>query len=331
MSKDKSGNVSLQAMAWLRDQNLPSDPICYHVAYELFDQPSAKFKKRMKHFEMEDIDKKKQIQQIYDDFVASSEKIQFNVLADKISELADRTLFTVSDTSTHLKSYSERLIKSKPLLESSSDDASMNVISLLIRETTEVNKRAQLLEKQLIQSTTDIQELQKEHFLFKNRARHDPLTKILNRRGMFDKLDELTNEGFCSPLSILLIDIDLFKIFNDEYGHLIGDNILKLVATTLKKNIKLNDILARFGGEEFILLLPFTSKKNGVLVAEMLRKKVASLKVKKRNSDEYLSKVTISIGVSEITDKDSLTDGIELADKALYQSKSNGRNCVTEI
>ena len=79
---------------------------------------------------------------------------------------------------------------------------------------------------------------------------------------------------------------------------LIGDNVLKLVAKTLQKYVKRNDVVARFGGEEFLLLLPYTNKSNAAIVAESLRKKIEALQVKKKNSEQYLGQITISIGVS---------------------------------
>ncbi len=234
----------------------------------------------------------------------------------------------MSDTQSSLRSYSGTLEEIQPLINKTSGDTKINVISLLIAETEKVHQKASTLEDKLKIATQEIKSLQDEHLEFKDKANRDPLTKTLNRSGLEQAYDAISQDDSNFPIAVILADIDHFKAFNDEHGHLFGDNVLKLVAATLSKFVKRNDILARFGGEEFLLLLPQTHKSNGAKVADSLRKKIQSLAIKKKNSDEYLSQITISLGVSEIGFEHPLTEGIDLADKALYQSKNSGRNCV---
>ncbi|TQV86568.1 GGDEF domain-containing protein [Aliikangiella coralliicola] len=327
----ESGHISRQAMAWLRDLQLPADPVCYHVAYELFHRPNPEMKQRVAQLHGTPDEMYEGFQQIYQDFITSKQENNLRQFSRKIDNLANRTLFNVSDTQIHLKAYSGTLEEIQPLLEATSGDAKINVISLLINETEKVHRHAESLEDKLKLATEEIKALQEEHLQFKDKVNRDPLTQVLNRSGLQEAFENLADEDNCYPMAVLLADIDHFKAFNDEHGHLIGDNVLKLVSATLKKYIKRSDILARFGGEEFLLLLPHTEKENGAVVAESLRKRIEKLTVKKKGSDEYLRRITISIGVSDIQQEQSLTDGIDRADKALYRSKNNGRNCVNIV
>lgn len=161
----------------------------------------------------------------------------------------------------------------------------------------------------------------------------DGLTNLYNRR----RLDELLNGEWnrCKrsqePLSLVMIDIDYFKLFNDTYGHAMGDQCLRDVAWTLKDCLRRpGDIIARFGGEEFAVLLPNTDAEGAEAMATKLRKEVEMLKIPHCSSD-VSGVVTISLGVATVFsafDVDSSEELLKAADCALYHSKKNGRNQV---
>ena len=124
-----------------------------------------------------------------------------------------------------------------------------------------------------------------------------------------------------------MMDIDSFKHVNDTYGHLIGDIVLKEIATTIQKTIRHVDIPARYGGEEFAIILPETAALNAVVIAERLRKKISEIEVKV--DDKTIIRPTISIGIAEYPNAaDNIKALIDCADKALYMSKENGKNCI---
>jgi len=153
----------------------------------------------------------------------------------------------------------------------------------------------------------------------------DPLTNLLNRRGLsfhFEK--QLKKANINSPLTLILIDIDYFKSVNDIYGHDVGDLCLTEVANTLKKTLRRNDVIARFGGEEFIIVLPNTSKIEALTVAEILRNKVSQ-----ETYSEFKLNLTITLGITESKrENDTTLKMIKRADKALYKGKDKGRNRV---
>jgi diguanylate cyclase (GGDEF)-like protein len=128
--------------------------------------------------------------------------------------------------------------------------------------------------------------------------------------------------------SIIVIDVDRFKNFNDAFGHLAGDRVLEHIALAIKSNLRAGDVPSRFGGEEFTILLPNTDQETALVVAERLRTAIATMQVP---WDVPLPQVTISLGVATFEkEKDVPTDEIiGRADEALYQSKENGRNRTT--
>jgi diguanylate cyclase (GGDEF)-like protein len=156
----------------------------------------------------------------------------------------------------------------------------------------------------------------------------DTLTGTYNRRYLSQRLEEefRISHRHHSSLSALVIDIDHFKKINDEFGHQIGDEALVAVANTLKENIRESDMLARFGGEEFVVILPHTTQKDAMIVAEKLRLAIASRTIASMGDH----KITISIGVATMPDLivDSSDELLGVADRALYLAKEQGRNRV---
>jgi diguanylate cyclase len=126
----------------------------------------------------------------------------------------------------------------------------------------------------------------------------------------------------------MLTDIDHFKAFNDNFGHLTGDQVLRLVAMAVKHNVKGKDTAARYGGEEFAVVLPNTALRAAVTVADHIRRAVMAKELMKRSTGEHLGRITISIGVAALRKGDSGQSLIERADTCLYAAKRHGRNRV---
>lgn len=162
-------------------------------------------------------------------------------------------------------------------------------------------------------------------------ARIDWLTGVYNRSHFYElATHELAIAiRYDQPLAICMFDIDHFKQVNDRYGHLIGDQVLRAVAQTAARQIRAADCIGRFGGEEFILLLPNTNMTSALLLAERLRMAIAGLYI---NTEKGEIRVTISGGVTERQPADTLIERlIDRADQALYAAKRQGRNCVVGV
>ncbi len=191
------------------------------------------------------------------------------------------------------------------------------------------------MNKQLIQAKIELEkitsELEEKNRKLDNLANIDGLTEVFNHRYFQNSLDQEINRSVrrTSSLSLILIDIDHFKKFNDSYGHQVGDFVLKEFAQCLMGNIREYDILARYGGEEFVIILPETTPEGAQIVAEKLRIVIDSETFQDKN-DKY--HITASFGVSTslpATDEGFSKDAfIKQADQALYEAKEKGRNMV---
>ena len=160
-------------------------------------------------------------------------------------------------------------------------------------------------------------------------ATHDDLTGLLNRRAMLDRmqLEQHRSLRSGSPLLIAQLDIDHFKAVNDTHGHAAGDLVLQSFADTVRRNVRDTDVLARWGGEEFVLLLCDTPAADAVTLMERLRQAVQAMQVPVAQGGQPIT-VTVSIGLARHTPADPLAGTLERADRALYAAKAGGRNRV---
>ena len=186
------------------------------------------------------------------------------------------------------------------------------------------------LEERLSASKLEINELQENLEAVRTESLTDPLTQLANRKFFDITLEKAIAEAFerNEPLALMLTDIDHFKAFNDSFGHLTGDQVLRLVAMSVKHNVKGKDTAARYGGEEFAVILPNTVLRAAVTVAEHIRRAVMAKELMKRSTGEHLGRMTISIGVAALRNADSGQSLIERADTCLYAAKRHGRNRV---
>lgn len=152
----------------------------------------------------------------------------------------------------------------------------------------------------------------------------DQLTEIYNRRAIinFIEIEIQRAKDFNSDYTLIMFDLDKFKRINDKFGHLFGDEVLKKVCQLVKENIKKIDRFGRYGGEEFLILLPGTTLYNGVIIADRLRKKIEEMVWKEETT------VTVSMGVIKNMKGDTLDLSLERVDNLLYKAKNNGRNRV---
>jgi diguanylate cyclase (GGDEF)-like protein len=163
----------------------------------------------------------------------------------------------------------------------------------------------------------------------RNQAARDPLTNLYNRRYMLESFEQALNraERHERNLAVLMIDLDLFKQFNDRFGHEAGDMILKEVAKQFKVNLRLEDIACRYGGEEFCIVCPDTGLREAFVLAEKLRDCVSKQALSFKSIE--LEPVTMSVGIA-IFPNHAVTSSelMAQADKALYVAKRKGRNCT---
>jgi diguanylate cyclase len=273
-----------------------------------------------------------ELDQIFNTYVATSR------VGDRIESVNQRVLDevrqvleTIGAAAGSATSYSESLADAHEKLKVAGDgDALRAVIERLVQGTKEMQLNNKKLEARLSASREEIEQLEQNLEAVRTESFTDPLTTLSNRKFFdqtFDRAIADANDK-SEPLALLMADIDHFKKFNDTYGHLTGDQVLRLVAISIKQNVKGQDIAARYGGEEFTIALPNTSLQSAITVSDHIRRAVMAKDLVKRSTGERLGRVTISIGAAALRPGDTAQSLIERADKCLYAAKRNGRNRI---
>lgn len=269
---------------------------------------------------------------VYENFLGLHAQHRF---LQKASEAVDSELKTVlgviqaaakgtDDYTKTLNNFSGKLVGTASL------DQIRDAVNKVAQDTRVMAEQNIQLQSQLSQATEQLSDMRESLDRAHQESQIDQLTQVGNRK-FFDRelarsMAESANTGI--PLSVLMIDIDFFKKFNDNYGHLVGDQVLRLVAKTLVENLKGRDIIARYGGEEFVILLPQTTTPDAEKVANQLRASLGTKQLKKRSTNETLGVITISIGATQYTKDEDVESFIGRADGALYKAKQTGRNKV---
>lgn len=205
-----------------------------------------------------------------------------------------------------------------------------SVAQAMMMQAKKMIEENKALETKLTQSSSVMQQLRAEMETVRKEAMTDALTGIANRKqfdtDFYNMVTEAHGDG--KALSLLMVDIDFFKSFNDNYGHQVGDQVLKLVARTLKDGVKGRDLPARYGGEEFAVVLPETELPAAIKLGNALREAVAAKEILNRATGERLGKITMSVGAAQLGVGEKTSELIERADAALYKAKGAGRNQV---
>jgi len=272
------------------------------------------------------------LEQIYETYlsqVKTSDRID-KVGARVIGEIDD-VMNLITEALGMSASYDSSLSgATQKLATAQNRDQVAAVVESLVTSTREMRETNKALEDRLILSKSEISNLQQSLEAIRAESLTDPLTGLGNRK-YFDRSVGIAVQNALAngePLSLLMFDIDHFKSFNDSYGHLTGDQVLRLVGMSLKQTIKGQDITARYGGEEFVVVLPNTALRQALTVADHIRRAIMSKELKKKSTGEILGRVTISVGVSMLKPEDDTDSLIERADACLYAAKRNGRNRV---
>lgn len=204
------------------------------------------------------------------------------------------------------------------------------MVAALAAETVSIVERQNRLQSQLFDASQQLAEMRVSLESARREAMTDGLTGIANRKGFDRSLADATQEALENeaPLSLLMLDVDLFRAFNEAHGHLVGDHVLRLIAKVMTDSIKGRDTAARIGGEEFSVILPQTALENAAKVADQIRSAVGSRKIINKHRATNYGSVTLSVGCAQWRRGETLTDFIRRADQALSGAKRNGRNQV---
>jgi len=340
-SRQKNMESEMQSIDILRlvipqisKYNLAATPVNYTVWYEYYRSINIDLKQAINEY----IEQGKKItnellETFFDNFISDQDTKAFkqaqSELIHLISHLSETTKTADSSASNFqqsLQGYGKQIDK-----PTTTPPNPLDIIGNLITETQTMISSLQTMRKQINESQIQINELENKLNKATVENLNDILTGIANRKGLIKAFDEvlLQSQKTRFSVSLLMLDIDHFKKVNDTHGHLVGDKVIKFISETLVTQIKGQDTASRYGGEEFVVLLPNTSLKNAHIIAESIRTKIEKTRLRRSNNQQSLGQITISIGITHYLKNDSIESFIDRADAAMYESKQNGRNRVT--
>ena len=320
------------AMDLLKRGQIPPYPQFYELLYTYATGVNPTLNQRINQIFRDGSASEQLAERLYNEFLKAADA------NERISSVSERMVSRIEAVNEAIdtamataNSYSGTLQAASGDLSHDLSEAELRVIAnKLLGETRRMQDANAQLEDKLEASREDISALQRDLDEVRRESMLDPLTKIFNRKtfdeGMLKAFTEAEEKG--TPLCLMLLDIDYFKKFNDSWGHQTGDQVLRLVAMTLKSNIKGRDLAARYGGEEFAAILPETDLEGAVIVADNIRKAIQAKELLKRSTNEKLGRMTASFGVAMYRTGDTPASLIERADRCLYAAKHAGRNRV---
>ena len=314
---------------------LPTDPLNYCIWYEYASDKNGKLNAAIDdHLKNSGTFSEEIIRQLYNQYIADGSEKMTMLVRDGLKKVFSEITGAIKTTNQHFLASDNHLDSINESLVKRLSEADLEKIVIKIKnEINSLESTNGSFKDQLHQAANEIDQLKSKMAQYREEALKDPLTQIDNRRGFEKKLKEAISQANADETSLCLImaDIDYFKKVNDTHGHLVGDNVLRMVAATIKESIKGKDLAARLGGEEFAILLPDTPFDGAMKLADDIRLAFERLDLKKKSTGENLGKITLSFGVSTFKVSESVEDFVSRADKALYQSKNTGRNRVTGL
>jgi diguanylate cyclase len=331
--KTQASEYAASAMERVKIEGLSPTPHVFELWYVYFSGQSPEVTKAIDIL----IANKQKItdqrcNELYQRFLSEErDEVAIRKAGDQIHSTIQNVSGVVRDVKSATTEYSGKLDGVSHRMEGVKDAGELkSILQNVMADTNQMIAQNQRLEQQLDQSSQIMEELQRNLETVRREALTDGLTGLSNRKAFDSELRRISEEAVSmgQPFTLMMLDIDHFKSFNDNYGHLVGDQVLRLVARTLTDGVKGRDIAARYGGEEFAIILPETNLQAGVVVGNALRKAVATKDVINRATGEKLARITMSVGVAEYAPGEEVNDLIERADAALYTAKHNGRNQV---
>ncbi len=324
-------SIAEKAMRSMAEQRVPPTPNNFHVwfNYTLGEPPILKraIDILIGNKRKFDAHTNREIYESYVGTKASDEAVAYDVSQQLHSVMASAKRFlttAIDDNRTQMAAINDVTERTEAGFDPK------QLVESLMGELAKATTRATKLEVSFVEKSRELATIRDSLVKSEERAKTDTLTGLPNRRALeeFFRKAQIAAMEQDDPVSALLMDIDHFKRFNDEFGHGVGDQVLRLMAKVLRDSVRDIDLPARYGGEELIVILPNAGLSTATAIAERIRRSVAECHISRRSTGEALPGITISIGVAQFQGGESMADLIERCDRALYLAKKTGRNRV---
>jgi diguanylate cyclase len=332
-SFEQAGEFLRIAIKQLTSFKIPPDPVNYVVMYDYASGRNNSLVSEVDQcIKNRDAITVAKCRDWYEQYVIKNLALKTDNLVKDFRSSLDELLHFIAKSASVYPEYGTKLQAfSDALAKADSFTDVIGLVKEVIRETAHMSQSTNQMVTHLTNMQTEIQGLRQQLANKDAEANTDQLTGLLNRRGLEKSLIHVIQQAHtnAAPLSVIMIDIDHFKRINDTHGHLVGDNVLQIVAHTIRDGIKGQDIAARYGGEEFVILLPDTPLAGGAALADKIRTLFENQTWRTRTTGQAIGKITISAGVALYRPDEEPNTTVRRADEALYASKKNGRNQVT--
>ncbi|PCI22719.1 MAG: diguanylate cyclase [Piscirickettsiaceae bacterium] len=321
-----------QTIPMLSRHGLKPTPLNYAVFYSYISGESQALKERIKNI----IDQKQSfsatlMNDLHEKYLgggvvfAAQEGVQQGLkkiileFSEGIKIINDGT----QEFDTSLVSHSEELSST------SDSDATKMILQQIMQDTRAMSKSAQAAQEKMEETNLEINRIKEELEAVKKTAEEDALTGLKNR-GAFDSfIYQVVHESNRSTTPhLIMLDIDHFKRINDNFGHLVGDRVIRYISALMRQIIGEEHHIARYGGEEFAIVINNKSLDETLQLTEKIRIAMSNSKLQRKDSGETIGQVTVSAGISTLQNGDTIDSFIDRADKALYNAKETGRNKV---
>jgi diguanylate cyclase len=323
-----------QVIPMLSQQNLAPTPINYAVFYSYISGSS----KALNEIVENTLSEKKSfdeamMNELYNKYINgfSTTEQQSNIqrLLEKVMNEASDEIGQVNQGAN---AFDSTLNKHSTALSSMDDpQAAALIMQQLMQDTRAMIKNNAQVQARMQETNEEIAKMKVELEAVKATAEKDSLTGLKNR-GAFDKaVGQLLNDEASNNATLIMLDIDHFKRINDNFGHLVGDRVIRYVSALLKQIVGKDHHIARYGGEEFAVIIKNSSVKEVLPIAEKIRGSMANSKLQRKGSGETIGQVTLSVGLTSVKPNDDIETFIDRADKALYEAKQTGRDKVVSI
>lgn len=313
------------------ERNLPANPINYAVWYNYVGQHNPVLTKTIeKMIENDEPFTAENCKQLFLEHVIHLDMEKQRATMGQLTQLANQLMVQMTSTAAGSDAYDEVLQDNIHKLEKSHDIEEVNeLLTQVLSSAQGISNANKDFQQQLLSASSEINQLKQQLEQAQNKAYIDSLTQLYNRHAFDEQLKQcLAVDDAAKHTCLILADLDHFKSFNDNYGHVVGDRVLQKVGEIIKKHSPESCVASRYGGEEFAIIVTQTTIEDTVAIADAIRQRLCKLSIKVRNSDKALDNISGSFGVAQFQLGESQMSLIDRADKALYDAKRQGRNRV---